>query len=70
MTYGSSDWQAWVLNEKTGIEHIKAACVSSSRWENVFEGAKAYLIDMMQALMLSILRMFVFSNHNENYFFN
>jgi aryl-alcohol dehydrogenase-like predicted oxidoreductase len=25
MTYGSIDWQSWVLDEKTGLEHIKAA---------------------------------------------
>ena len=30
MTYGSSDWQKWVLDEKTGIEHIKAAYVLRS----------------------------------------
>jgi aryl-alcohol dehydrogenase-like predicted oxidoreductase len=25
MTYGDTRWQGWVLDEKTGIEHIKAA---------------------------------------------
>jgi len=25
MSYGSSEWSKWVLDEKTGIEHIKAA---------------------------------------------
>ncbi|KAF8607704.1 Aldo/keto reductase [Ceratobasidium sp. AG-I] len=25
MSYGSSDWQPWVLNEEEGIKHIKAA---------------------------------------------
>jgi aryl-alcohol dehydrogenase-like predicted oxidoreductase len=25
MTYGSTDWQSWVLDEKAGLEHIKAA---------------------------------------------
>jgi hypothetical protein len=25
MTYGSTDWGEWVLDEKTGLEHIKAA---------------------------------------------
>jgi aryl-alcohol dehydrogenase-like predicted oxidoreductase len=25
MTYGDADWQGWVLDEKAGIEHIKAA---------------------------------------------
>jgi aryl-alcohol dehydrogenase-like predicted oxidoreductase len=25
MTYGDSRWQGWVLDEKTGIEHIKTA---------------------------------------------
>jgi hypothetical protein len=25
MSYGDTRWQAWVLDEKTGIEHIKAA---------------------------------------------
>ena len=27
MTYGSKDWQPWLLGEKEGIEHIKAAYV-------------------------------------------
>jgi aryl-alcohol dehydrogenase-like predicted oxidoreductase len=27
MQYGHPDWQKWVLGEKEGIEHIKAACV-------------------------------------------
>lgn len=27
MTYGSSEWQGWVLDEKAGIEHVKAAYV-------------------------------------------
>jgi aryl-alcohol dehydrogenase-like predicted oxidoreductase len=25
MTYGDAQWQGWVLDEKTGIKHIKAA---------------------------------------------
>ncbi|CAE6437911.1 unnamed protein product, partial [Rhizoctonia solani] len=25
MSYGSSDWQGWVLNEEEGLKHIKAA---------------------------------------------
>jgi aryl-alcohol dehydrogenase-like predicted oxidoreductase len=25
MSYGSSEWQGWVLNEQEGIEHIKHA---------------------------------------------
>ncbi|KZT32566.1 Aldo/keto reductase [Sistotremastrum suecicum HHB10207 ss-3] len=25
MTYGSSEWQAWIKDEKLGIEHVKAA---------------------------------------------
>ena len=25
MSYGSADWQGWVLNEEEGIKHIKAA---------------------------------------------
>jgi aryl-alcohol dehydrogenase-like predicted oxidoreductase len=28
MTYGSPEWAKWILDEKTGIEHIKAAYVS------------------------------------------
>lgn len=27
MSYGSSDWQEWVLGEEEGIKHIKMACV-------------------------------------------
>ena len=27
MTYGSKEWLPWLLGEKEGIEHIKAACV-------------------------------------------
>ena len=25
MSYGSPEWQAWVLNEEEGLKHIKAA---------------------------------------------
>jgi aryl-alcohol dehydrogenase-like predicted oxidoreductase len=25
MTYGSTDWQGWLLDEETGLEHIKVA---------------------------------------------
>ena len=27
MSYGSPEWQAWVLPEEESIKHIKAACV-------------------------------------------
>lgn len=30
MSYGSSDWASWVLNEEEGIKHIKAAYASLS----------------------------------------
>ena len=25
MSYGTPEWQPWVLDEKAGVEHIKAA---------------------------------------------
>lgn len=28
MSYGSPEWQQWVLNEEEGIKHIKFAYVS------------------------------------------
>lgn len=28
MTYGSPEWQGWVLGEEEGIQHIKAASVT------------------------------------------
>lgn len=27
MSYGSPEWESWVLPEEEGIKHIKAACV-------------------------------------------
>lgn len=27
MSYGTPEWQAWVLNEEEGLKHIKAALV-------------------------------------------
>ena len=27
MSYGSPEWQGWVLKEEEGLKHIKAACV-------------------------------------------
>ena len=27
MSYGSSEWQPWVLDEEEAIKHIKFACV-------------------------------------------
>ncbi|KAF8578180.1 hypothetical protein K439DRAFT_1362825, partial [Ramaria rubella] len=27
MNYGSPEWQKWVLEDKEGIEHVKAASV-------------------------------------------
>ncbi|KAJ3560186.1 hypothetical protein NP233_g11002 [Leucocoprinus birnbaumii] len=39
MSYGSSDWQPWVLNEEGGIKHIKAAYDYGI---NTFDTANAY----------------------------
>jgi len=39
MTYGTSEWQGWVLDEKTGIEHIKAAYDAGI---NAFDTANVY----------------------------
>lgn len=30
MSYGTPEWQAWVLSEEEGIKHIKAASVLAS----------------------------------------
>ncbi|KAF5346826.1 hypothetical protein D9756_010565 [Leucocoprinus leucothites] len=39
MSYGSSEWQPWVLNEEEGIQHIKAAYEYGI---NTFDTANAY----------------------------
>jgi len=39
MTYGSSEWLKWVLDEKTGIEHIKFAYENGI---NAFDTANVY----------------------------
>lgn len=43
MTYGSSEWQAWIKDEKLGIEHVKAAYVD-------------YLLLLVNSLMMLKLR--------------
>ncbi|KAJ2913956.1 hypothetical protein MD484_g6461, partial [Candolleomyces efflorescens] len=39
MSYGSPEWQGWVLNEEEGLKHIKAACDAGI---NTFDTANMY----------------------------
>ncbi len=36
MTYGSPEWQPWLLGEEEGFKHIKAAYVFSGGWHIVY----------------------------------
>ncbi|THU91595.1 aryl-alcohol dehydrogenase [Dendrothele bispora CBS 962.96] len=48
MTYGSPDWQSWVLNEEEGIKHIKAAYDAGI---NAFDTANVYSNGLSEVIL-------------------
>lgn len=58
MSYGSPDWQAWVLPDEEGLKHIKAAWVAMGGTGDK-EQVWARCIGMMLEYRPSILRMCV-----------
>ena len=37
MSYGSPDWQKWVLGEEEGLEHIKKAYVDFNKFHCIYQ---------------------------------
>ena len=59
MSYGSKEWQDWVLEEEEGIKHIKVACVSPVNFlGSVVDGKGScyYNTDMTQGFKRLIRR--------------
>ncbi|EEB92055.1 hypothetical protein MPER_09488 [Moniliophthora perniciosa FA553] len=48
MSYGTPDWQSWVLDEEEGMKHIKAAYDAGI---NAFDTANAYSNGVSEAIL-------------------